>query len=58
MNNSVVYARTSAVKPSIWYDRTIPDEFLAELRPDGRFGRLVRFARRRHLADVCGPLEV
>jgi hypothetical protein len=45
-------ARTSAVKPSIWYDRTIPDEFRAELSPGGRFERLVRFARGRHLADV------
>jgi hypothetical protein len=40
------------VKPSIWYDRTIPDEFRAELSPGGRFARLVRFARGRHLADV------
>jgi hypothetical protein len=45
-------ARTSAVKPSIWYDRTIPEEFRAELSPGGRFERLVRFARGRHLADV------
>jgi hypothetical protein len=44
--------RTSAVKPSIWYDRMIPEEFRAELRPGGRFERLVRFARGRHLADV------
>jgi hypothetical protein len=40
------------VKPSIWYDRTIPDEFRAELSPGGSFERLVRFAHRRHLADV------
>lgn len=45
-------ARTSAVKPSIWYDRTIPGEFRAELSPGGTFERLVRFAHRRHLADV------
>jgi hypothetical protein len=45
-------ARTSAAKPSIWYDRTIPEEFRAELSPGGRFERLVRFAHRRHLADV------
>jgi hypothetical protein len=45
-------ATTSAVKPSIWYDRTIPDEFRAELSPGGRFERLVRFARGRGLADV------
>ena len=44
--------RTSAAKPSIWYDRTIPKEFQAELRPGGRSERLVRFARGRHLADV------
>jgi hypothetical protein len=45
-------ARTSVVKPSIWYDRTIPDEFRAELGPGGTFERLVRFAKGRHLADV------
>jgi hypothetical protein len=45
-------ARTSVVKPSIWYDRTIPEEFRAELSPGGRFERLVRFARGRHLADI------
>jgi hypothetical protein len=45
-------ARASAVKPSIWYDRTIPEEFRAELGPGGTFERLVRFAHRRHLADV------
>lgn len=45
-------ARTSAAKPSIWYDRTIPEEFRAELSPGGRFERLVRFAHGRHLADV------
>jgi hypothetical protein len=45
-------ARTSAAKPSIRYDRTIPDEFRTELRPGGTFERLVRFARGRHLADV------
>jgi hypothetical protein len=31
-------ARTSAVKPSIRYDRTIPDEFRAELSPGGTVG--------------------
>jgi hypothetical protein len=45
-------ARTSAVKPSIWYDRTIPEEFRAELSPGGTFERLVGFAHGRHLADV------
>ena len=45
-------ARTSAAKPSIRYDRTIPEEFRAELSPGGRFERLVRFAHHRHLADV------
>jgi hypothetical protein len=45
-------ARTSAVQPSIWYDRTIPDEFRAELSPGGSFERLVRFAQGRHQADV------
>jgi hypothetical protein len=42
----------SAVKSSIWYDRTIPEEFQRELSAGGRFERLVRFAHRRHLADV------
>jgi hypothetical protein len=65
-------ARTSAGKPSIQHDRRIPEEFRAELSPGGRFERLVRFARGRHLADVqlravgsvswatiyCGPTNV